>query len=153
VAFYFFDSSAVVKQYVAETGSAWVAGLIDPTAGHRLHLANITGVEVVSAIARRQRGGSIPPADAAVMLAAFRSDLAGHYRVVELTPAIIARAMSLAETHALRGYDAVQLAVAVEVSTRAGAASEAFTLVSADAALLAAATFEGLPVDDPNAHP
>ncbi len=153
MAFYLFDSSAVVKQYVAERGSAWVAGIIGAVPGHRIHLASITGVEVVSAITRRERGGSVSASDATTMRAAFRTDLGSLYFVVDLTPALIARAMALAETHALRGYDAVQLSVAAEVNTRAGAVGEAFTFLSADAPLLAAAVLEGLPVDNPNLHP
>ena len=153
MAFFLFDSSAVVKQYVAETGSAWEAGIIGAAPGHRIHIASITGVEVVSAITRRERAGSIPAADATTIRASFQADFAGFYFVIDLTLALIARAMSLAVTHALRGYDAVQLAVAVEVNTRAGAVGEAFTFISADAALLAAAVLEGLPVDNPNLHP
>lgn len=50
---YFFDSSAVVKRYVNETGTAWVTSILAPTAGHDIYVTRITGVEVVSAIARR----------------------------------------------------------------------------------------------------
>lgn len=50
---YYFDSSALVKRYVAETGTAWVTGLMDPAAGNLLYVARLTGVEVVSAFARR----------------------------------------------------------------------------------------------------
>jgi predicted nucleic acid-binding protein len=147
------DSSAVVKRYVLETGSAWVTALVDPAAGHRTYLAGITGVEVVSAITRRQRGGGLSLADATLLLTAFRRHLSGPYVVVDLTPSHIARAMDIAEKHALRGYDAVQLAVAIGLNVIATVAGETFVLISADAALLAAATAEGLAVDDPNAHP
>ena len=30
---YFLDSSALVKRYVAETGTAWIVGLANPRAG------------------------------------------------------------------------------------------------------------------------
>jgi hypothetical protein len=43
---------------------------------------------------------------------------AGLYHIIEITPTLVAQAMILAETYALRGYDAVQLAVAVEVNAR-----------------------------------
>jgi hypothetical protein len=69
VAVYFFDSSALVKRYAQETGSAWVEVLTDPQAGHRLYLARITVVEVVAAVARRQRGGALSTADAAAAIA------------------------------------------------------------------------------------
>lgn len=48
--------------------------------------------------------------------ALFRSDLLTSYQIIELTDALITRAMTLDETYALRGYDAVQLATALEVN-------------------------------------
>lgn len=149
---YLFDSSALVKRYVSEIGTAWVIGLFSP-AGNRIHLARITAVEVVSAIARRRRSGTVTAAGAAAMLTNFFQDLGGTFRLLDITQALLARAMALAETHALRGYDAVQLAAALVVSADCAASGAAFTLVSADLALNAAATAEGLPVEDPNRHP
>jgi predicted nucleic acid-binding protein len=46
VAVLYLDSSAVVKRYVAEIGSAWVQGLTAPAAGNRSWIAAVTGVEV-----------------------------------------------------------------------------------------------------------
>jgi hypothetical protein len=64
------------------------------------------------------------------------------------------RAMALAHNHILRGYDAVQLAAAMEFSAeRVNAGLPALVFVSADVALNAAAVAEGLAVDDPNTHP
>jgi hypothetical protein len=51
----------------------------------------------------------------------------------------------LARRHGLRGYDAVQLAAALEVHANV----PSLTLLSADANLDTAATGEGLLVDDP----
>ena len=61
--------------------------------------------------------------------------------------------MNLAETYALRGYDAVQLAAALEIydqSQSVGWSSP--KLISADIALNSAAVTEGLIVYDPNNH-
>jgi hypothetical protein len=61
--------------------------------------------------------------------------------------------MLLAETHGLRGYDAMQLATALEVNTlRIVSGLPPLTLVSADVELNAAAIAEGLTVEDPNAY-
>jgi predicted nucleic acid-binding protein len=149
----FFDSSGLVKGYVAEIGSAWVSGLIDPSSGHVIHVARITGVELVAAITRRRRGGGVSAAAAAVALADFRADFTGRFRLTEVTEALVTEAMRLAETYALRGYDAVQLAAAVQTNTESLLAGVPFTLVSADAELNAAALAEGLAVEDPNTHP
>ena len=60
----------------------------------------------------------------------------------------------LANTHALRAYDAVQLAAALAINQKEQDAGFApVTLISADQALNDAATAEGLTVDDPRSHP
>jgi hypothetical protein len=153
VAVYFFDSSALVKRYAYETGSEWVLALTELTACHSLYIARITAVEVVSAVTRRQRGGSVSETDAATAMADFRHDLSHQYRVVEMTPTVITRAMQLAETHGLRGYDAVQLAAALIVQKmRETLGLSALELVSADRDLNDAALTEDLTVDNPNSH-
>jgi uncharacterized protein len=56
VVVYFFDSSAIVKRYLIETGTAWVGSITDLAAGNRVYLARVTLVEVISAITRKARG-------------------------------------------------------------------------------------------------
>jgi predicted nucleic acid-binding protein len=153
VAVYFCDSSAIVKCYVQEQGSAWMVALLDTAAVHHLYLARITGVEVIAAMHRRARRGDIAATDVAAALAQFRQDFAELYRLIEITPALVTRAMALVETYALRGYDAVQLAAAVEVHARGDTLGlPVLTLVSADEDLNVAATAEGLAVVNPNMH-
>jgi predicted nucleic acid-binding protein len=154
LAVFFLDSSALVKRYLSETGSAWVESLFDVAAGHTIFIAAVTGVEIVAAITRRARGGTIPPPDAASACVQLRADLSVEYQVVELSASVLFRAMDLAEAGGLRGYDAVQLASAVALyAVRSASGLPALTFVSADTELNAAATAEGLLVDDPNAHP
>ena len=50
MAVYFFDSSALVKRYIQETGSAWVQALCQQTPPEDLYIARIAGAEVISAI-------------------------------------------------------------------------------------------------------
>jgi uncharacterized protein len=149
VAVYFLDTSTVVKRYVQEIGTAWVQALSAPTAGHSLFLVRITLAELVAAVTRKERGSQIAPADAATALADFKHDFAHQYFLVEVSAALVTQAAALARTHALRGYDAVQLAAALEVHAQA----PSLTLLSADAGLNAAAAAEGLLVDNPNNHP
>ena len=150
---YFFDSSALVKRYVTEAGTSWVSALIDPSAGNRIFIVRIAAVEVVSAIKRRERAGSLLATDMTASLTKFRHELSTIYLPIEVSRNLISRAMSLVETHALRGYDAVQLAAALEVySQRHSAGMSGPTFVSADADLNSAAVTEGLAVDDPNGH-
>jgi predicted nucleic acid-binding protein len=150
----FLDSSALVKRYVVETGSAWVKSQTDPTSGNQLYVARITGAEMIAAITRRQRRGAASPADASAAIAAFRADFAIAYFPLDVSEGLVAHAMDLAERHGLRGYDAVQLAAALELNARCLAAGAAPPLVvTADAELNRAAAAEGLAVDDPHAHP
>ena len=150
---YYCDSSALVKCYVQEQGSAWMRTLLDPTAGHHLYLASITSVEVIAAVTRRLRRGDIAAPDGAAAVAQFRQDITQRYRLIDLTAPLVARAMTVAETHGLRGYDAVQLATAVEIHVRGLTLGlPALTLVSADGELNTAAQVEGLNVEDPNTH-
>ena len=67
--------------------------------------------------------------------------------------AVITDAMRLSEAHGLRGYDAVQLAVALELENRFKAQNlSSIIFVSADDNLNSAAQAEGLTVDNPNNH-
>lgn len=148
----FLDTSATVKRYVAKKGSSWLLGIVDPTVGNRIYTARITAVETVSAFSRRGRGGSLTPTALANAITEFRHDLATQYEVIEITAAVISQAMNLAEKYALRGYDAVQLATALEVNYFSAAARTNLTVISADVELNSAAIAEGLTVEDPNNH-
>ena len=138
-----------MKRYVQETGTVWVRGLTASGTGNFFYLARITDVEVTAALARRRGQPGLSVVQAVAALRQFRRDFGQDYRVVEITIALLQRAAQLADTHALRGYDAVQLAVALDVHAR----DQALVLVSADAELNAAATAAGLRVEDPNTHP
>jgi len=154
VVVYFVDSSALVKRYVSETGSMWVSDLFAPKLDNEVLIAAITGVEIVAAIARRARGGSIGMTDATAACNQFRSDLLSDYQVIDITENIITSAMTLAESRGLRGYDAVQLAAACAVNTVCvvnGLSTVIF--VSADNELNVAAASQGLMIENPNNYP
>lgn len=151
---YFFDSSAIVKRYVQETGTRWVRGLTRRGQPDPIYLARITAVEVAAAVVRRRAAGNPTPARAQSIFALFRRHLATRYLITEITPALADAAMRLAETHELRAYDAVQLAAALELDSRwLAAGMGGITLVSADQALNDDALAEGLTFEDPNSHP
>ncbi len=153
MAAYFFDTSALVKRYATETGTAWVTALLDPAARNHVFVARITGAEMISAIMRKKRELKISAADATAIAALFRADFARRFRAVEVTSALVDSAMSLAEAHALRGYDAVQLAAALHTQRRREVRSlPPLSLITADKDLLIAGAAEGLTTDDPNNH-
>lgn len=107
---YFLDSSALVKRYIGETGSAWVQQITDPQMGNSLFIARIAWVEVMSAFARRQRENSLTNTDFTQVKNEFRADLNNQYQVIELDATIAERAGQLVNRYPLRAYDAVQLA-------------------------------------------
>src|SRR5947207_13907983 len=119
MAILFLDSSALVKRYISEVGSQWVLGLVAPGAGNAAHISVVAGAEVVAACVRRQRDGSLTPDEAARAITEFSDDWTALYEVVGADRQVVNRAMLLAQRHALRGYDAVQLASALEVSALA----------------------------------
>jgi predicted nucleic acid-binding protein len=118
LAVYFFDTSALAKRYVAETGSAWVRQISHPTTGNKIYIVSITGVEVISALMKRVREASLTLNDAQSAIADFRNDFDKQYIRLDVTGSLIQRAMGLPEKHKLRAYDAVQLAAALAISAQ-----------------------------------
>lgn len=153
MAHYYFDSSALVKRYVAEVGTSWVQALCAPAAGHVLYTVRISGAEIIAALFRRARTGTLSSADAQAAAMQFKADVRGDYQIVEVTEILVDRAMTLAEQHGLRGYDSVQLATALELQAlRAVRSLPPLTFVSADDMLNNVAVAEGLAVENPNNH-
>ena len=154
MAVYFSDSSGVVKRYIAEIGTNRVRQICVPAAGNDLYTAHILGAEAVAAIMRRTRRSEISQSEAAIAIADLQTHLGFEYTPIYLTDFLVQSAISLAQRYPLRGYDAVQLASALALQAKCAALGLPPPIfVSADANLNAAATAEGLAVDDPNAHP
>jgi len=150
----FLDSSSVVKRYVSEIGTSWVVNLHKPSSNNIIYVAQITGVEVVSAISRRLRGNKLTQKSADKAIFRSKRDFTKKLRIIRLNDQIISEAMRLSEKHFLRGYDSVQLAIALELEKRFTSQSfSPITFISADNALNSAAQAEALTVDNPNNHP
>jgi len=156
MAFLFLDSSAIVKRYVDETGSAWLTDLIlsaaPPLSRSPLQVALVSGVEVVAALTRRQRTGNSSVEETTQAIERFYREWRNVYETVRLDHDMIQQAMRLAQRHGLRGYDAVQLASAMEANSLARQFRLPFVFISADDKLNAAAAEEGLQTDNPNFH-
>jgi uncharacterized protein len=154
VAAYFLDSSALLKRYIPETGTAWVQNLTAKASGSTLLISRITSVEILSAIARRQREGSLTLEQAQELRTIFQQHFTDQYEVVELTPSITALAGGLCDRQSLRAYDAVQLASAISIlPTVTQSPENSLTFLTADDRLLNAAQLENLQADNPNLHP
>ncbi len=152
--YYFFDSSAIVKNYVQETDTKWVKSVFNALSTKIIYAVSISEVEVVSAFVRRRQGKTMSANDAAIASQQFRYDFANDLRVIDVERILLNRAVSLAEKFALRGYDAVQLSAAIEVSIRINSLKlNSLFFVSADNELNSAAQAEGLTVENPNNYP
>lgn len=150
---FFIDTSALMKRYALETGSRWVIDRIRPAPQRSVYLSSITVVEIASAVARRQKGGSLTTDEGARAFRRFQFHFANEYRALNISPHLLRRAAELAQKHQLRAYDAVQLACALMLYDRARSRGIAtFVLISSDNALNEAALTEGLRVEDPNTH-
>lgn len=146
---YYFDTSALLKHYLSEPGSEWVRGLADLRHGNVILVSDLTTVEFCSALARRQREGSITPTNAIVLQIRFFADFEREYLSIALTRNLLRSACDSFDRHPLRSLDAIQLASAREARY---VLQEEIVFVTADKNLLAAAASEGFATDDPNNH-
>lgn len=154
MSYFYFDSSALVKRYLTEIGSAWVLTLTASSAGHAIMVAEITRVEVAAALAARHRAtGGITHKERDDALDLLLKHCDTEYQISSLSRTIINRAVNLTQNHRLRGYDALQLATALvtnEALVITGLSP--LTLIAADNDLITAARVEGLAADNPNLH-
>ncbi len=151
---HYFDSSAMVKIYLDEIGSDWVETVCLQNSEGEIGISQIAGAEVAAAINRRYRAGDIDATTLESALNAFEVDFSHFFVRIPVSLPIIQRAMKLIRRHPLRGYDAVQLATALEWADRLtdfGLAKPIF--VGADTVLNQAAVSEGLQIANPNDHP
>jgi len=136
----YFDSSALVKRYLAEADSAQVRTLLAEAVITGTSL--ISRAEVSAALAKAVRMNWLTRDLAGQLLRVFRAQWADLI-TVDVTEAVVAQADSLAWEYGLRGYDAVHLASALLWQN---GLSETVTLATFDKQLWAAAQLVGLEV-------
>lgn len=147
MAFYFLDTSALVKLYVQEPGTDRLLPIVDRSE-NRFAVLTISVVEIRSAIRRRQRAGDIDASTAATVLENVQKHMESRFLRQVINDAVIDAALEMIDRYALRAYDAVQLAGCLVLCSTA---TEAFIFVCADHRLLDAARSEQLRVLDPTA--
>src|SRR6266498_2910288 len=91
------DTSALVKRYVAEVGSAWVRRLLAHPAQYVIYTAALSQVEVISALQRRVRDGSLEVTQAQRLAHRVTVHFAQRYRlsrgigeILYASPAVLA---------------------------------------------------------------
>jgi len=155
--YFFFDTSALVKRYMSESGSEWVTMQCEPTAGNTVIISYATLAEAVTTFSRRARAQNLSQRiselerDRHIQL--FRRDVERQYTLVRVTKEIYTQAGNLSRIHKLRAYDAIQLVCAIQANIKIAAPEgTVLTFVSADADLLSIAEAEGLGIQNPNAY-
>jgi len=136
----YFDTSALVKRYVAESGSDAVARLC-AEAGYQITCA-ATEAELPAALARAVRVGAISRDDGELAAQGWEREREGLLWV-QLVQPIVRQAGQLAWQYGLRGYDAIHLAAALWWRENMG---QPLLLVTYDRELWGAAQRAGLMV-------
>ncbi|NGZ09433.1 MAG: PIN domain-containing protein [Nitrospira sp. LK70] len=133
---FYWDTSALVKQYITEQGTEAIQQWQAESAATSM----IAFTEVHSAVMRRRRDGTLSESIARSILRAFRQDWSSYLKV-PVHEGVITRGAALIERHKLRTLDAIHLASALGLREEVG---EAVELIAADGDLLKAASAEGL---------
>jgi hypothetical protein len=155
---YCFDTSALVKRYHTEPGSGFIRKLFEvradsiPATDQIIYLAEITIAEAAAAFAILTRLNRIHLQVRDRMYRRLLDDVVSDYQIIHVTRAHIDSAADLTQRHPLKGYDAVQLAVALDVNQVLIRQTSPLIFVSADRVLLQAAQAEGLSIDNPFSH-
>jgi uncharacterized protein len=110
-----------------------------------IFVSRITSVEVSSALIRKAYANEITIESEQRAAKRLQRVFKQKLIAVEITESLMVEAVQLARKFRLRGYDAVQLASALVISTPV-------IFVSADSDLNRAALAEGLIVENPNNH-
>jgi predicted nucleic acid-binding protein len=144
----FLDTSALIKQFVEETGTQEIRRLIESDIP--LLVSELTTVEGVSALAKKVRKTEISISEFRSLLRALMLFLvSGRCEVLPLGDTEKKRARTILSTwalsHSLGSLDALQLAAAV----RAGEGIGHMDFFAADLRLLAAAQAQGFTVKNP----
>ena len=115
--FAYFDTSALVKRYVRERGSAQVGALLRR---HDLLSSAITLVEVVSALARKKRAGDLSQENFLATVNRVQSDRV-RWELVEVGGTVLSRAEEIVQgTVPARALDAIHIASLVTFQAASG---------------------------------
>ena len=80
-----------------------------------IYTALLAQTEVLSALQRKVREGTLAAAEAQRLARRVQRHFARRYRLVAITPARVTQANTLVQAHPLRAYDALHLACALAV--------------------------------------
>ena len=134
----YYDTSALVKQYLQEAGSKLVLELLK--SGEKVYTASLTYAETHAAFSRRTREGRLTRETTKRVALRFDKDWES-YDIVVLSENVFRLARQMLYRHPLRSADAIHLASALLLARTSPRSSWSF--VCADGRLCDAAKSEG----------
>jgi hypothetical protein len=142
----YFDSSALVKNYVLEDGSPTVAKLLLENFNNAT--SKLTYAEMLSALVRRTRSGDLSLQKMREVIHKFEDDW-NRLLIVDLHNDMLPTIKKAIEKHQLKAADGIHLASAIWLKT---SLKEDIVFASSDLNLLKAARVERLSPINPQKH-
>jgi predicted nucleic acid-binding protein len=105
----YFDTSALVKNYIREAGSSRVRGLLTR---YEFLSSAITPIELQSALQRRHRRREITQRNYNSIVSRLTNDRS-YWQLVEVVPELLTKAEELVKTENVRTLDAIHIASAI----------------------------------------
>lgn len=145
---YFLETSALLKRYRSEVGSNFITELITgQLPGEAFSISYFTALEVVAVLRRRWSGGYITRRGYSRALSRFVYDCDNIFNLRPVNTSVVIQAIAVAESHALRGGDALQFATALTAAEEY--APHPVILICSDREIVRAGQADGLTVIDP----
>lgn len=136
----FFDTSALIKKYIEETGSDIVDDLLDKA--ESVYVSSITEIEVFSTFKRLLVEKAITENDYKILKADFKFDFQ-FFTAVRFDDFITEKAKAVIEKYQLKSLDSIQLSSALFLK------DEIDYFIGCDEKLIKAGRREGLKIRNP----
>jgi predicted nucleic acid-binding protein len=146
---FYVETSALLKRYRTEPGSAVIHELFDDKrAGEYFVTSHLAVLEVESVAARLRRGRVLRPSQYRRLVGTFVNDLTAYgVQVMPVEDTSVDRALRLFPAHPLRPADALHFAAVLNLVDAVGA--EHVQVVSGDKEIIDACRAHALPYIDP----
>jgi predicted nucleic acid-binding protein len=133
----YFDTSALAKKYIKETGSDEVIKIV---AGEVVATSKLTYPEMISTMVRRNRAGDISGKELSELFGIFEDDY-NYFALIDFSDELLAMVKTVVMRHFLKAADGIHLASALWLKNLI---NENVIFVASDMNLLKAAEIEGL---------
>jgi uncharacterized protein len=150
VPIFYLESSALVKRYLPEKGTAVMDDLLDGQVDAEfLVISILASLELKSVFARLAKGNRLTQDEFGQLLASFWADRSKFSTILPFDNAMVEEASGHLDRHAVRTLDVVHLASILRVRETAQRAGQRLIVVASDQDLLQACRVEKVDVFDP----